>query len=88
LPHTGCGFNLPRNIAGGNFGTIAYDLAPGSISDGFFFQSTSGAVSKWEIFVFDANGMNFTTICSDAADSGCGVASVPGPIVGAGLPDS
>jgi hypothetical protein len=75
------------NIAGGTFGTIAFDLAPGTVSDGFFFQSGSPA-SKWEIFVFDANGKNFTTICSDAADPGCGgvAAAVPGPAVGAGLP--
>lgn len=75
------------NIAGGNLGTIAFDLAPGSVSDGFFFQSGSVA-SQWQIFVFDANGQNFTTICSDPADTGCGgtIAPVPGPVIGAGLP--
>jgi hypothetical protein len=75
------------SVAGGTLGTIAFDLGPGTVSNGFFFQSGSIA-SQWEIFVFDANGRNFTTVCSDAADPGCTgiVTSVPSPIVGSGLP--
>ncbi len=75
------------NIAGGNFGTIGFDIAPGTVSDGFFFQGDALVASQWQIFVLDANARNFATICSDAADPGCGApASVPGPMVGSGLP--